>query len=97
MPHEQSPDAVPRHICADPHVAQIVLLRPRRPNDRLGAEAANHYAPRADWTVESQYQERTSDREAQYNATIVRGASSNNPSANLCDTMSLPPELASIV
>jgi hypothetical protein len=97
MPHETRAYALPAPLLSDAEMAQIILIRPRRPNDRLGAEAANHHAPRAHWTVESQYLKRTRYREAQCGPTIVRGASGNDLSTRLGDTMSAPAEFASTV
>src|SRR6266478_8630823 len=97
MAHETRAYALAAQPRSDADVAQIIILRLRRLEDRLGAEAANHYAPREDWTVESQNQECVRNGEAQYGATIERGARGSHPPADLGDTMSPPAELASTV
>src|ERR1700675_352278 len=95
MAHQTRADAVLPHLFSDTHVAQIIFLHPRRPDDRLSAQAANHDTPRADWTVESQNLQRARNREAQDRAAIKRGARTSNPPIDLGDTMSLPAELTS--
>ena len=97
MAHESRTYTLATQLLSDADVAQIILPCPRRLDDPLGAKAANHYARRADWTVESQDLQRTRNREAQYDATVVRGPSGDNPPADLGDTMSLPAEFACIV
>jgi hypothetical protein len=48
-----------------------------------------------DWTVESQYLERTRNREVQNGPAVERCAGGSNPPANLGDAMIPPAELAS--
>src|SRR5258708_22902816 len=93
MAHETRAYALAAQLLSDAEMAQVILLRPRRLDDRLGAEAATHYAPGTDWTVESQNRERVRNREAQDGATIESGARGSNPPADLGDTMSLPAKL----
>ncbi len=94
MSHETRAYALAAQLLSDADVTQIILLHPRRPDDRLGTQTSHHDAPCADWPVESQDQERTGNREAQDGATIEAGARGNHPTADLGDTMSLPAKFA---
>src|ERR1700740_874704 len=95
MAQESRPDAMPPQLLPDADVAQIVLVRPRRPDDRLGAKASNHHAPCADGPVESQNSQRARNRKAQHRATVDSGSHGGKPPGEPGDTVGLPAELAS--